>query len=70
MRFTINYVTNATQVLSTGVKPVRVAVTIKLNASCYGIGLRERTQELAAKHDFAMLHRGDTLKGVFKRTAA
>ena len=70
MRFTINYVTNATQVLSTGVKPVRVAVTIKTSGSCYGTSLIERAKALALTNDFAMLHRGDTLKGVFKRTAA
>lgn len=70
MRFTINYTTRALQISSTGVKPVRVQVTIKTAGSCYGIGLIERTKELAAKHDFAMLHRGEHLMKAFKRTAA
>ncbi|MBK7793974.1 MAG: hypothetical protein IPJ62_16780 [Betaproteobacteria bacterium] len=70
MRFTINYTTRAIQVLSTGVKPVRVQVTIKTAGTCYGSSLIERTKELAAKHDFAMLHRGEHLMKVFKRTAA
>lgn len=70
MRFTINYVTNATQVLSTGVKPVRVAVTIKTSGSCYGTSLIERAKALALTNDFAMLHRGDRLMKAFKRTAA
>ena len=70
MRFTINYTTRATQVTGTGVKPVRAQVTIKLNASCYGIGLIERTRMMAEKNGLAMLHRGDTLKGAFKRVGA
>lgn len=70
MRFTINYTTRALQISQTGVKPVQVQVTIKTSGSCYGIGLVERTKELAAKHDLAMLHRGDHLVRVFKRTAA
>ena len=67
MRFTINYTTRALQISSTGVKPVCVQVTIKAAGSCYGASLIERTKMLAEKNGLAMLHRGDTLKGVFRK---
>ena len=70
MRFTINYTTRATQITETGVKPVRVAVNIKTAGSCYGTSLIERAKELAMKHDFAMLHRGERLMKAFKRVGA
>ena len=67
MRFTINYTTRALQISQTGVKPVQVQVTIKTSGSCYGIGLVERAKKIAANNGFAMLHRGDTLKGAFRK---
>jgi hypothetical protein len=70
MRFTINYTTRALQISSTGVKPVCVQVTIKTAGSCYGIGPIERAKMLAEKNGLAMLHRGEHLMKVFKRTAA